>query len=235
MADSMTSSEAFFEAGLEKAVSQDCLRELESLPTEEDLDKTLSYSPRHIARMKKLFAGEARREFTHRSFIAVRKTATAVAVVLVILFGLLMLSPNVRAVVVNTIVEWFETFTRFQSPHAEETAFDTSWRPAYMPEGFMEIVVLEDVEGEVVNIIYRSESKRISLVYASAYASLSVDNEELYFEEKLIDGVRYFTFEAESENKGNRLLWERNGIRFYLTSTIALDELFLVAQSISLP
>jgi len=34
-----------------EAVIQDCIRELESLPSEEELAKTISYSPRHIARI----------------------------------------------------------------------------------------------------------------------------------------------------------------------------------------
>ena len=92
------------------------------------------------------------------------------------------------------------------------------------PEGSIEVQILTSVDFERMTEKLRALDKPYRGILQLKY-----------FEEKLIDGVRYFTFEAEGENKGNRLLWERNGIRFYLTSTIALDELFLVAQSISLP
>lgn len=183
--------------------------------------------------MKKLFADEARRVSARRFFSVAKKAVAAAVIVLGVLFGLLMLNPNIRAVVVDTVVEWFETFTRFQSPQTEKSEFDTSWRPSYVPEGFVEADVFEDVEGEMVTIFYRSESESLFLVYAPADSPMAVNNEGVEYGEIEIDKVIYFYFESVTEYADNQIVWENAGIRFAVMSTISIDELFLVARSIS--
>jgi len=233
MSEHITGCGSFYEAVLKQAVIQDCIRELEELPSEQDLENALAYSSRHVSRMKKLFLAESRRERARLFLSATRKAAAVVAILLVILFGMLMLDPNVRAVVVDTIIEWFETFARFQSPQSEKAEFDTSWRPSYVPEGFAEAYALEDADLEMVTIMYRSGPERISLVYAPIDAALSVDNEELDYTELLVDGILFHVFQSASGDKGNRLMWEEGSVRFYLTSTTPIDELILMAQSVS--
>ena len=232
MPDNLSNSASFYEAILKQAVIQDYWQELASIPSEQELAKTLSYSPRHIAQMKKLFTQEARREFARSFFSIAKKTAVAAAIVGAILSCLLMLNPNVRAVVVDTIVEWFETFTRFQSPQVETTTFDTELRPSYVPEGFVEADVFEDDEGKAVTVFYRSNTGRINLTYLPLDSSVSVDNEDTAYHEETIEGVHFYIFETGSLDKDNRLVWENMGIRFTLSSMISTDELLLMAQSI---
>ena len=232
MPDTMPSDTAVYVALLKQAVINDFMREIASIPSEKELAKTLTYSPRHIARMKKLFAAESRREFFALLWSATKKTAAAAAIALAILFGSLMLSPNVRAVVAETIVEWFESFARFQSSQPESAEFETGWRLSYVPEGFEEANVFEDAESRTVSILYRGESEKISFTYTIVDASLSVDNEGRGYEERTVDGLHIYIFAPEDGDKGKRVVWEKEGIRFSLASTISIDELLLMAKSV---
>jgi len=233
MAEKMTSSDYLFEALLTQAVIEDCMRELESLPSEQELAKTLQYSPRHISRMKKMFSSDARREAVARFFSVAKKTASVAAVILVVIFGMLMLNPNVRAVVVDTIIEWFDTFTRFQSPQTAPVAFDTSLRPSYIPEGFVEEFADGDIEGESVMVVYRNDSDTIVLIYTPISASLSVNNENVAYRELTIDGELFYIFESTNMATGSNVVWESNGLRFSLFSMVSTDTLLLMAQSFS--
>jgi len=231
MTERITNSESFYEAVLKQAVIQDCLRELEALPSEQELEKSLVYSPRHISRMKKLFANEARREATLRFTSYAKKVASVAAIVIMVIFGMLMLNPNVRAVIVETIVEWFETFTRFQSQKTDTAAFNMTWRPSYVPEGFFEKDVFESVG--MASIMYTNEEETISLILMPADASLSVDNENMVYTEITVDEVHFYLFESEDDTGDNILVWNSEGVRFSLVSTITIDNLLLMAQSLS--
>jgi len=232
MRESIINSESFYEAILKQAVINDYLRELESLPTEQELEKTLSYSPRHVTRMKKLFASETRREYSKKFFSTASKAVAVAAIVLGILFSFLMLNSDVRAVVVDTIVEWFETFTRFQSPQSERETFNPSLRPSYVPESFMETLVHEDRESSTVTVVYENDSNIIVFNFAPIDTSLSVNNEDVEFRVITEDGVLFYLFESADEVTNNNVVWEYDGLRFSLVSTISIDTLLHMAQSL---
>jgi len=61
----MTSNGSLYEAVLKQAVIQDYMRELNTIPSEQELGRILSYSPSHIARMNKLFADDTHQQISH--------------------------------------------------------------------------------------------------------------------------------------------------------------------------
>jgi hypothetical protein len=223
---------AFYEAMLKQAVTLDYQRELAAIPSEKELSKTLSYSPHHIARMNQLFASDARRKFSKDFFSFLKKTALTAAIVMLILSGLLLLNPNVRAVVANTVVAWFETFTQFHAETPMEADhFTAHWRPSYVPEGFAEIEIHEGIA--LVTVVYQRETARIFLNYARADGALSVDNEGREYREQTVGQTLFYIFESLHDGGDNIVVWETEGVRFSLTSTLPVSELLLMAQSVS--
>jgi hypothetical protein len=223
---------SFYEAVLKQAVTLDYQRELAAIPSEEELAEVFTYSPRHIARMNRLFVRDARRKFSKDFFFFIKKTVLAAAIVVLILSGLLILNPTVRAVVVNTVATWFETFTRFYAETPAQTdQFTANWRPAYVPEGFAETDTQEGIA--VVAVVYQSETARIFLNYSRVNGMLSVDSDDSEYREQTIGEMLFYIFGALHDGGDNIVVWEKEGIRFSLTSTLPVSELLLMAQSVS--
>ena len=232
MADNERSRELFFEAMLKQAVILKVEREMAELPSEKELSKTLSFSPRHIERMKKLFAATARRDAMKRVLASARRVATFVFVAAGILFGLLMLNPRVRSAVADTAVEWFDTFTRFGSRERQDPGeFDKGLRPEYLPDGFAEIAAVES-DG-MVTVIYSGGGVHMTFCYCPIEMHMSVNNEDVAYEERSVGGRSFYIFAAQSEDKYNIVLWEAEGARFTLSSTIGMDDLLRVALSVA--
>ena len=231
MAGNDRRNELFYEAMLKHAVILDFDREMAAMPSEEELSKTLSFSPRHVARMRKLFAAAARRDAMRRVFIAARRVAAFAVVTAGILFGLLMLSPRVRSAVGGTFVEWFDTFTRFGSHEQTDTGgFDKGLRPSHLPEGFGESAVVENAE--MVMVIYNNGDSQISFSYCPVEMHVSVNNEDVAYEEGSVDGCRFSVFAAQIDGKDNIVVWEAEGVRLTLNSSVGVEELLRVALSV---
>ena len=233
MASNDRRKELFYEAVLKHAVILDFDREMAAMPSEEELSRTLSFSPRHVARMKKLFAAAARRDAMRRVFAATRRVAAFAVVTAGILVGLLMLSPRVRSAVTDTVVEWFDTFVRFGSREQTDTVdFNKGLRPAYIPDGFVESTVVENAE--MVMVIYSNGDgdNQITFSYCPVEMHVSVNNEDVTYEEGSVDGPRFSVFAAQIDGKDNIVVWEVEGVRLTLNSSVGVEELLRVALSV---
>ena len=222
-------NDSVFEGLFKQAVIDSFLEELDSLPPDEELAKIYVYSPEHEAGMKKLFAREARKERIRKTARRAGKMAAVLAIAVTILFGILMSVPQVRATVIDTIVEWYDKFTKFTSP-APET-IKPNLEPRYIPGGFKE--VFRDEVAMSTDIIYENDAGIILVFqYSDARNSVSVDNENNHYEILLIDGIEYHIFETIVDRGENTIVWELYGQRNTIFSIISIDELLAVATSI---
>ena len=218
-----------FEALFGQAVIENFYNELDSLPPREELAKQYTPSEAHAARMKGLFAREALKDRIHSALIWSKRVAVAALVAVSILFGSLMLVPEVHATVTKTIIEWYDRFVRFTSnaPEAEKKAFE----PAYIPVGFWEKV--RD-EMEMVAIILYVNMDGAIILFESGRASdlLAADSEERTHEITQINGIDYHKFAAIDGETENAIIWDANGQRYSITSTISPDLLLKMAISV---
>jgi len=126
--------DAEFEALFRQAVVKRFDDELDSIPSNEELAKTLSFSPQFEHKMQKLFARDKRREF----FKPVRRFTRIAAVVLMVLvsisFAALVVSPELRAAVGRVIVRWFDTHTEITFTGDGGSDRNKSFHLGFLPE-----------------------------------------------------------------------------------------------------
>ena len=193
---------------------------------------TFGYSPSY-KRWEQRLLDNPLRFIKKKSRTAIRRILDLAAVVVLtmaVLFGAFVAaSPGTRAVVVGTIIEWFEKYATFTSnaPESEKTNYE----PTYIPAGFWEEF---RNEMELISLILYTNEDDVIIVFQSGRSSdyLSVDNEGREYYVMLVDGIEYHVLTEFDEKEPNDVIWESSGQRYHLSSQIPVDELFEMAFSV---
>ena len=151
----MTNSRAndnVFDALFKQAVIDNFEEQLDSLSQDAEPSMQYTFSTEHEKRMSMLFAKEKRKEVLRTTVKWGRRVAAIFLIAVTVLFGSLMLVPEARAVIVGTIIEWFDQYTRFTS--TIPTTDESSLEPTYIPDGFFE--VFRDDEIAIKSIVWRN-------------------------------------------------------------------------------
>ena len=221
--------EHLFEALFRQAVIDNFLEELDSLPPDEELARLYTFTPSHEARMQRLFARDARRERSQMLFTWSKRVAAVFLIAVTVLFFAMMVVPQVRAVVIETITEWYEKFVRFtaNAPESEKT----NQEPGFIPDGFYEL--FRDNREITNTIVYgNDEGAVITFQALRLQGSVSVDNEEMAYNISEIDGIEFHLFTADDEGGENSIIWDMGNQRNKVTSTISVDDLIRIALSV---
>lgn len=224
-------SAAYTDALLRLAVVENHKRELEAIPSREELEKMYSFSPEHEARMKKLFIKESRDKRRKNPFKVLRQVAAAIIILFALFFGILLTNTEVRAAVWETVVVWYTGFTRFVFNSDETATGDARWHLSYLPEGFSE-TNFETVGGYTYIDYSDSLGQSIALQYKIAGGAIAVDNEHSEHTTVTEHGVEYHIFKSKSEEYPSIIIWERDGYSFMLQATFISDELLRMAFSV---
>lgn len=227
--------DSVFEALFRQAVIDEYNIEIDSIPSREKLQELISFSPEFELRMKKLFVNERRKEYLQKFANYLKKAAAVFVIVSTIMFGILLFSPDVRAAVKNTVIEWYDKFTSFIFQGEEsDTIEHKEWRPQYVPAGYLEITVekigratdIEYVndEGNIIHFSYRPEDND---------TTINVDNENHTIESKTINGYDTFIIKAMKDDFENGIIWSMEGYTFNIWSVLPVEELIKVTQSIN--
>lgn len=221
-----------FEAMLRRAVIENLDREIDAMEDDVKREGPFAFSERHERRMKKLFARTLWREtFTSLSMWS-RRVAAAVLIAVTLLFGALMFVPEVRAVVMDTVVEWYEKFTQFIFHSEENAAADAHWIITELPEGYEHLDSEYGEDMSYVDYANPLTGEMILFEYSRENRSISINNEEMGYSAKTYGGVTYNLFVAKNPEDFNKLVWDKDGHRFILRSTLDQDELLKIASSI---
>lgn len=220
-----------FDALLEQAVKQNLINEINSIPSEEELEQIYTFSKEHNRIMKKMFARDNSREII---FVVLRWTKVAVFIICVaatLLFGTMMVSAEFREAVSNVIITWYERFTNFQSMEVGEDFTQQKWIPRYIPDGF---AVSETYEfGDFYTIEYNNaDGIMIDYTYLPEDASTSIDNEEMDYSIITEGDITYHLFRAMDVRKDSKIVWHMYGYRFTIVSNYDADELLQMAFSV---
>jgi hypothetical protein len=224
-------SEGVFEALFRQAVIDNFNEEFDSLPSDEELAEQYTFSQEHENRMKKLFAREERKERLQATVKWTRRIAAAVMITATLLFGSLMFVPQVRAVVFQTLTEWYEKFVKFTSnaPEAEKTNLE----PGYISEGFAEIAREEIPMMATIIYINADTGETITFNSSLASGSTSADSEGRGYTVIAVDGIEYHILRSEDGVSEHSVVWEKADQRYAVTSTIPSEELLKMAISVN--
>ena len=216
-----------FDAIFAQAVVDNFMDELDSLPPEAELSKKYVYSASHEERMKRLFRKEEFKEYFKTATTYLKKIAAVIVIIAAVLFGGMMTVPQVRAMTVQTVIQWFDQFTKF-APQGSES---NEWKPAYVPEGYSEI---DKVISEKLSFIVFQDNNgnQISFTFVPADGSVSVNDEGVDYS-RITDGsVVYHIFASKDALQNSSVVWEQDGMRFVLEGTLTKNELLKIAKSV---
>lgn len=221
--------EAYYEALVKQAFAELVQNEADSLLPNDAYD--IVPSERHVRRMNALFAQQRRKKFMHRAVSAARRSVAAIFITLGIVFALLMLNPQVRAAVVDFVIEVYETFTHFQFTKEDKSIEEAAWYPEWLPVGF--VLDRENKNGEQTRVVFRNGDTRIYLQYSSStYSAFDSDNEARDFTSTTKDNVIYQYGQLSGDPGTNQVVWEQSGYTFFLTSSIDIDDMLKIAESV---
>ncbi len=226
--------DSVFEALFRQAIIDEYNEEIDSIPPKEELIKIITFSAKFELKMKKLFAREKRRGYLKKALTYSKRVAAVFVITTTLIFGILLFSPEVRAAVKNTVVEWYDKFTSFIfQGEASDTNKKMEWQPEYLPTGYYENFVEKlgkstnieyaDPQGNIVYLSYRPEEND---------TNISVDNENHEIESGTINGQEAYIVKATSEEFENGVIWSMEGYTLNLWSKLSVDELIKIAQSI---
>jgi len=223
-------SDSVFDALFSQAVIDNFYEELNSLPPDDELAKIYTFSHEHEMRMKKLFAREALKEKARITLVWGKRAAAIVILAASILFGSLMFVPEVRAVIMEIVTEWYEKFVRFTSTSTETDM--TSHEPTYIPSGFQE--ELRDEMETMKTIVYTNDDGVI-IQFESGLSggSISVDSEGRDYRLVRSDGIDYYIFSTNDMEKMNAVVWETDGQMYHISSQLPIDEILKIAFSVA--
>ena len=126
---------------LKAACEESVQREVDAYPTPKELKEKYPDTSEVTRRTFEALGVERKAllRARRRSLHVIRKTLVAAVIVFSVLFATLMTNAEMRAAVVNTLIEWTENFVRIQYEVGGKgpAALPEGYGPHYIPDGFV--------------------------------------------------------------------------------------------------
>lgn len=230
---------------LKAACEESVQREVDAYPTPKELKEKYPDTSEVTKRTFEALGGERKAllRARRRSLHVIRKTLVAAVIVFSVLFATLMTNAEMRAAVVNTLIEWTENFVRIQYEVGGKgpAALPEGYGPHYIPE---ELVYQDNSPGRSDNkfsYLYRSEDKNTFLQITctttqntSGSSGYLVDSKNIIYNEITFNGVsgQLGTFKGHD---GYVMLWVKDSIEhiiYFEGSEASLSEVYRIAENI---
>lgn len=231
-------TESKFDELIASALEQYTLDELREAIEDSSLD--FDTSPIFRRRMVKMLRDPLRylANRTRPRWQKVLRTAAAVFLCMLMLFGSAMMIPPVRAAVQRVFTEWHEEYVtiRFteKDSGSDEYAF-VKWRLADIPEGYEENVVISLPYTETILFDHASKPQ-ISFHYtiASASMGISIDIEHHTLTETTFNGAKAYCFYPISNKNQSNFVWmdEKEQYVYHISGCLPMDQLITLAESL---
>jgi len=159
----------------------------------------------------------------------IRAAAAVIITFTVLLSAAMVVSPTVRAAVVNFVRTWLTDRTIYQIPQRE---LGKSLTFNYMPDGF---VLIDEFDSNLQQVyVYKNEDSVVIFISISS-GTLIVDNERSEFYSTTINGFHTDIYESVNTENPNVIVVrdEGNGIFITVESEIEIIELTKIVENIS--
>ncbi|MDR1158953.1 MAG: DUF4367 domain-containing protein [Oscillospiraceae bacterium] len=227
-------NDKIFDAMLDVAaeeVLEQRLKEWEALDTEEHV-----FSPEFERKMRRLLKGRTRQVRVQKARRFFSRAAAVLVIFMVVGFALTMSVSAIRVQVLNTIIEYGETFfgVHFGGTADENSESDAYVYPEYVPVGYELEVDDEMPIGRIVS--YKNEEtggvidflqllKLESTVNTFDSEHVDIPYEVTYKDQRLL------VFESNTEGYASYIIWESDTIFYELSASLPVDELLKIARS----
>jgi anti-sigma factor RsiW len=216
------------EALLRQVVRDNLNRELDAIEQDAATEE-IAFSPRHQRRMRSLFSRERRKVKYAPELSWARRIAAVFVIAFALGSGVMLTAPTVRAAVGETVVQWFDKFVKFMG--GGQSGWDRDSEPRAMPPEFSETFRIQ--ENDLIFIQYAAPSgQSLEFTGIPASGSIAADNEEVEYEQVVVNEIVYHTFSALGSDNTNSVIWDMDGYRFSLNSALSTDELLNIAKNV---
>lgn len=155
------------------------------------------------------------------------------------LFSLYHVSPTARAWMdqaIQVVATWMDVHTTFHFAGAQtEGGVEDTWRPEWLPEGYVETRAV-DLSGAQKVEFENQQEDRIRFVYMPVQEGymVDVDNEHSDYSEVVINGQTASLFDSNTEGRPSYLIWynETGTVAFELMAELPGSDLIQIAESI---
>lgn len=176
-----------------------------------------------------------------RSLPAWKRTVQRVAAVFLAVFigfgGVMVISPTVRAAVINWITEWYETHIVYQYTGEDVQGEMPQYEITDLPEGYQETI--RDIVPAAVSIVYENENHDLiclDYTFMQEGASNLITTEGFQMEDVLINGCEGTLFVPDNPQNMKTLTWidSEEDIQFTLNAFLSKIDILHMAESVSL-
>lgn len=216
-------NEKLFDALLKVAAEEALKREMESLPSVEELNELCKSSVEMDERIKRLIKHSFRKKKRNRIIKKAGKIAASVAITIAVLSTALLSVEATRNAIFNIFINWKETSAEIKFGDADENTYSI-YKPTYLPSGYAEEST--NKLGDMYTIIYKNDYDDTILFdqFPADDGGINLDNETLGLVKINISGNTAYLFEATSSDDKSVMIWEYNGMAFQITGNISKDE-----------
>ena len=219
--------EAVFDTILTNAFTDAFARELDNL----NINNKYEYYP---TKKHKKAAGRAfNNKLSNRFNIIVyaRRVAAVVLIIFSLGFGMMMVTPSVRASVYDTVIEFYDKYISLNFLQKSQNITLSEYALGYMPDGFE---LTDKFETNLQNQ-YTFKKDNITIIFSysnsSAY-NIQYDNENTKVESFLINNQTAYILLPLDGSDINSIIWGDEKITFKLNGNINKEELLKIAEKV---
>lgn len=208
-------------------------RELADLPSLEELNRRFVPSDSFKMRIKKIFQNEARAKQKVYTLRYLKKLFILCSAVISILFCMLLPACAVHQAVVQTILDWrdkFVSITFSSDEPARSEPLDVTI--GYLPDGFSPSEPIQQLSSSYLANYTDTEDHWITILIRTVDKNytMSLDNEYSTFYQFEFDGNQAIW--AVMKDGRNVLLWQKDGLAYYVAGNIDLSEIVNISKNI---
>ena len=202
-----------------------------TIPSDDILNGFLRPSAKFQYKMKKLINSPHKylRNMQRTLMYKVTRVAAAVFITFTILFGTtIIISPTVRAEIINFVRSWFTDRTEYWVP---EKDIDDRWTFGYLPDGF-ELIAEQIGEAAIMQVYQRDDGIFITITISSGRQI--IDNEHSDYFQTIINGRVTDVYESNDPLYPNIIVMfdYMTGKIITLISDLNLNELIMIAENL---
>jgi len=218
-------------ASLYRAAELDYMADI---PSDDELDRIIQPSPKFQRRMRAMLKNPSGfvRSRQRPVYLRVLRIAAAIVISFVVLLSAAMVvSPTVRAAVVDFVRSWFEDRTEYKT---QDVPVGTGWTFGYIPEGF-ELAGEMDIPTELVHQYVNSNDNSDSLMIIISTGQEMVDNEHSTYYQATIAGHAADIYESNDPLYPSMIViyYDSAGVIITLDAFFNINELIKIAGNIS--
>lgn len=226
-------SDELFDVVLKQAVYDAEKADLDALPPDEELNQAYPLPEKAKKEFDRLEQAQ-RRGVSPKALLA-RRVAIIAVTALAVVFGGLMLHPDIRAGVSHIVVQQFEKFNLFshnENGTAQQFLTVDDVTIGYIPEGYE---LTEEMENDTIRYyIYRKPDNENSYILISISLSeetdIGLDNEHIY--EVMYINHREMHLSYEETDQSGSIVIPDEKVIVRISGVITKEELIRIAKNI---